>query len=77
MQISFIFKEMLHFLSFRASLLQRAQQVIKNEEVLYPLSWTFGLEVSLDLLAGLNLVIVVVQTLPELIPGVPAGLPLR
>lgn len=42
----------------------------------HPLSGTFVLEVALLLLAGLGAVVVVVQALPQEIPGVPADTPL-
>lgn len=42
----------------------------------YPLSWTVGLKLALVLLAAFGFVPVVIQALPQLVPGVPARLPL-
>lgn len=63
--------------SFRLHLLFVFQEVSPLGEILHPLSWAVGLELALELLAGLRFVSIVIQTFPQVVPGVPAGLPFR
>lgn len=46
-----------------------------KDGTVYPLSWTFSLKLALELQAACSSVLVFIQTLPQQVSGVPAGLP--
>lgn len=45
--------------------------------MVYPLRGTIRLKLALELVAGGNFVTIVIQTFPQTVPRVPAGLPFR
>lgn len=51
------------------------QEVSPFGEIFHPLGGAFGLKLALEPLAGCNIVFIIIQTLPQMVPGVPAGLP--
>lgn len=61
--------------SFCLHLLFIFQEVSPLGEIFHPLSRAICLKLALEVLAGRSVVIVVIQTFPQLVPGFPAGLP--